>query len=353
MFKKIIASLLVVFLLLGCTACTEPKPAKKKKATSSEAVSSVVTETETESNFIINPLTGLETLPRDKNNLRPVAIMIDNDTNAQTYAQSGISMADIVYETETEGGITRLMAVFQDIESAPQVGDIRSARYVYVDLAMGHNAIYVHHGKDPDYCAPHLNDLDNFEIGESTGAWRQTYGNVFSWQTLFSSGEKIAENLKKHKWKMTQDISKPWQVFASADQTITLSGGTANKLTAAFNSSYKTFFTYDATSGKYIKTSNKCDNKDRNSNAKYVFENVFILQTDMSYYGDQKYRRDIDLTGGEGYYAVNGTYEKIKWKKGNDSDPLVFTKMDGTPLTLSAGNTWVCFIKKEAAITIE
>ena len=347
MFKKFLALLLAVLLLFSLAACTKEVPVKTPSdVNSSESEPQI-------SPYIVNPLTGIEDLPREKNNLRPVAIMIDNDSNAQRYAQSGISEADIVYETETEGGITRLMAVFQDIESAPQIGDIRSARYVYVDLAMGHNAIYVHHGKDPDYCAPHLKDLDNFEIGENSGAWRKTYGDVFSWQTLFSSGEKIAENLKKKKWKMTQDENKPWQTFAAADETITLTGGAANKLTAAFNSSYKTYFTYDASLGKYIKTSNKVENKDRNSDAKYVFENVFILQTDMSYYGNQKYRRDIDLSSGVGYYAVNGTYEKIKWKKGKDSDPLVFTKEDGTPLTLSAGNTWVCFIKKEATITVE
>lgn len=346
MLKKVFAIVLVAVLVFSFTGCTSKKPEKPNK----DDVSSVVS---VENPYIINPLTGVENLPKEKANLRPVAIMIDNDSNAQKYAQSGISTADIVYETETEGGITRLMAVFQDIESAPQLGDIRSARYVYVDLAMGHNAIYVHHGKDPDFCKPHLADLDNFEIGESTGAWRHTYGDVFGWQTLFSSGEKIKANLEKKNWKMTQDKNDPWQTFAKADANITLADGTANKLTAAFNSSYKTHFTYDAELGKYIKTSNKCENKDRNSGAKYVFENVFILQTKMSYYGNQRYRRDIDLSEGVGYYAVNGTYEKINWKKGKDSDPIVFTKMDGTPLTLSAGNTWVCFIKKEAAITIE
>ncbi len=346
MFKKFFSLLLVALMLFSVAACKKDMPVD----TSSDDASPVVSQNNP---FIVNPLTGVEDLPREKDNLRPVAIMIDNDANAQRYAQSGVSEADIVYETETEGGITRLMAVFQDIESAPQLGDIRSARYVYVDLAMGHNAIYIHHGKDPDFCAPHLADLDNFEIGESTGAWRHTYGDVFSWQTLFSSGQKIAENLKKKNWQMTQKENKPWQTFAAQDETITLTGGAANKLTAAFNSSYKTYFTYDAETGKYIKKSNKFENKDRNSNAKYAFENVFILQTRMSYYGNQEYRRDIDLSSGVGYYAVNGTYEKINWKKGKDSDPLVFTKQDGTPLTLSAGNTWVCFIKKEAEITIE
>ncbi len=352
MFKKILSACLVLVLCLGLVACGDAAPTGTPSANGAgNHVSSPVTPNNN-SNFAVNPLTGVQNLAKDKANLRPIAIMIDNDTNAQSYAQSGISKADIVYETETEGGITRLMAVFKDISSAPQLGDIRSARYVYVDLAMGHNAIYVHHGKDPDYCAPHLNDLDNFEIGEKTGAWRQTYGNVYSWQTLFSTGTKINENLRKLNWKMTESNSPLWQTFAAPDKSISLSS-TANKITAGFNSSYKSYFTYDKATGNYIKTSNKCTNKDRNDGSKYEFKNVFILQTKMSYYGNQKYRRDIDLTGGEGYYAVNGTYEKIKWKKGNDSDPLVITKTDGTEIEINAGNSWVCFVKIGGDIIFE
>ena len=80
--------------------------------------------------------------------------MINNISVAQS-VQTGLSKADIVYETEVEGGITRLLAVFQDITAAEKIGTIRSARYPYVDLAMGHNAIYVHCGQDGTYCEPH------------------------------------------------------------------------------------------------------------------------------------------------------------------------------------------------------
>lgn len=73
--------------------------------------------------------------------------MINNISTAQP-VQTGLNKADIIYETEVEGGITRLMAVFQDITTAEKIGTIRSARYPYVDLAMGHNAIFIHCGQD-------------------------------------------------------------------------------------------------------------------------------------------------------------------------------------------------------------
>ena len=52
---------------------------------------------------------------------RPVAIMINNIEEA-TPQQCGTSQADILYEAVVEGGITRLMAVFQDTSKIERVG---------------------------------------------------------------------------------------------------------------------------------------------------------------------------------------------------------------------------------------
>lgn len=55
------------------------------------------------------PLTGL---PVDKPaSARPLAVMINNAPTARP--QSGLSQADIVYEVLAEGGITRLIGIFQ------------------------------------------------------------------------------------------------------------------------------------------------------------------------------------------------------------------------------------------------
>ncbi|GIT77346.1 MAG: hypothetical protein Ct9H300mP31_18770 [Acidimicrobiaceae bacterium] len=54
-----------------------------------------------------------------------LAVKIDNVTRA--HPQSGVNQADVVYEELVEGGVTRLVAVFQST-SAETVGPIRSAR---------------------------------------------------------------------------------------------------------------------------------------------------------------------------------------------------------------------------------
>ena len=75
--------------------------------------------------------------------MRPYTVMLNNIEYA--YPQSGTSEAGIIYEILAEGGITRLMGVFDDITS-DRVGSCRSARHYYVDFSEEYDAIYVHFG---------------------------------------------------------------------------------------------------------------------------------------------------------------------------------------------------------------
>lgn len=348
MLKKCL-SLIMCFCICFCFAACKSNESTKTE----NEQPSVENQLETDNvQYAVNPLTGEMNLNPDKVNYRPVSVMIDNDSVAQKNAQSGVPYADVVFETEVEGGITRLMAIFSDISKAPQIGDVRSARVVFVDIAMGFNAIYCHHGRDEINCGPHMTALgiDNFVIGENNCGWRKTYGSSTNWQNLYTTGEKLAESLAANNWKLTQTKTELWQNFA--DNVLALSGGAANKATVVFSGSATSYFNYDTATGKYIKTSAQAQNKNLTDNAQYAFKNVFILKTSMSYYSNMKSRK-IDLNSGTGYYLVNGTYEKIKWSKGNSSSNFKFTKEDGTELTVAAGNSWVCIAKTDAGISFE
>ena len=83
----------------------------------------------------------------DLANARPVAIMLNNLKKA--LPQLGVSQADLIYELPAEGGITRMMAVFQSVEGVGDLGSVRSARDYYVSLARGHDAVFLHAGGSP------------------------------------------------------------------------------------------------------------------------------------------------------------------------------------------------------------
>ena len=79
------------------------------------------------------PLTGLRVDDADVLARPAFAVKIDNIDAARP--QTGIVEADLVYEELVEGGLTRLLAVYQS-EDPPLVGPVRSARSTDVPLLM-------------------------------------------------------------------------------------------------------------------------------------------------------------------------------------------------------------------------
>ena len=79
-----------------------------------------------------------------ESNSRPYAVVINNYP-AAVKAQTGLNEAYIVYEFPIEGGITRSLALFKDVEDV-KLGTVRSARKDYIDYVLENDAIFVHFG---------------------------------------------------------------------------------------------------------------------------------------------------------------------------------------------------------------
>ncbi len=120
-------------------------------------------------------LNGVQ-IARGSDHHRIAAVMIDNYPY-DARPQSGLHDADIVYEVEAEGGITRYMALY--LEKTPaKIGPVRSARLYFVDLARPYDPLYAHAGENDDVWGP-LKDLrdDGFAdmdqiVGTPEAFWR-------------------------------------------------------------------------------------------------------------------------------------------------------------------------------------
>ncbi len=89
----------------------------------------------------INPLTGLEVSDPSRLDRRPIAVKVVNYPR-YVRPQSGLSMADIVYEYYLEGGITRFIALYYG-NDAEKVGPIRSGRFFDEHIFTMYEAIFV------------------------------------------------------------------------------------------------------------------------------------------------------------------------------------------------------------------
>ncbi len=335
MFKKILAASFAV-LMIFAAGCNQNVVYDDLSDYESEAP--VVENTP---DLSVNPLTGVAELEDSaKAKQRPVAIMVNNVDVAQS-RQTGLSDADIIYETEVEGGITRLMAVYQDIADLDKIGTVRSARYPYVDLALGHNAVYVHCGQDPTYCAPHLNDIDHLSIDTNSKGAKRIANGLKSEHTLYALAGDLWESINE-KFDTSVSSVAPWVNFT--DKALTLDGGAATSVSVPFPAA-TTNFTYDATSGLYTRLSGGTVLSDYYTGETTQVKNVFILLTSISNYPDGKHRK-VALESGDGYYITNGTVQFIKWSKGSATNGFTFTDTNGAKIEVSAGNSWVCIANK-------
>lgn len=130
----------------------------EKKILPSGGILTTTSGTSNQAHFIIDPsvprtevcpLNGLMYTKQEKevwDTRRPLAAMIENHVEARP--QSGLSLADIVYESVVEGGITRFMGVFycgiasRNLTLAP----VRSARTFYLPWVLEYDALYNHVG---------------------------------------------------------------------------------------------------------------------------------------------------------------------------------------------------------------
>ncbi|HBB60103.1 MAG TPA: DUF3048 domain-containing protein, partial [Lachnospiraceae bacterium] len=94
-------------------------------------------------------------VPAEIGDRRPVAIMLNNIDDAMP--MSGVSAADIMYECVVEGGLTRMMGVFENYDDQEKIGSVRSCRNYFVYFALELDSIYCHYGQSA-YALPLLEE---------------------------------------------------------------------------------------------------------------------------------------------------------------------------------------------------
>ena len=310
-----------------------------------------------------NPLTGLP-LQEEYVGRRPVAIMLNN--LKQALPQLGVSDADIIYECLAEGGITRMLGVYQDPSQAGTIGSIRSSRTYYLELALGHDAVYIHAGGSPDaydkikaWGVTALDGVNGPYCGSSPGSnlmWRDAgrRRSLGYEHSVITTGETIVQKFDSYSFR--KDHPEGYDPGLHFAEDGTPSGGRpAETITVPFSNVKTGVFTYDDANGRYLIEEYGAPYVDGNTGAQVGVTNVLILKTRCSgIAGDNKGRITVDLTsGGTGYFACGGQLIEICWSKDGRNSPLRYTAPDGTPITLGRGSSYVNIVPLDCAVQIQ
>ena len=161
-FSLSLAAALMISLLSGCSSKSPVPGGDAASGADSSVVSANASSEARGADQNYNPLTGEFNLKDRAVGKRPISVMVNNIKKA--WPQNGLNAADICYEMVTEGGITRIMAVFSDVASVPKVGSVRSARHQFTDCSIPLNTIFVHiGGSEPGYAALSERKIDHID----------------------------------------------------------------------------------------------------------------------------------------------------------------------------------------------
>ena len=281
---------------------------------------------------------------------RATAVVLNN--HRQCLPQHGISDADVVFEMETEGGITRLLAIFSDVEGIEAIGPIRSARTFLNNLAVAYGATLIHCGGSKEGKLGHY--ASNGEAIENWAHLDELYNTQYffrdqnrlssgysSEHTLFTSGQLLLQSFSEKGLSAPNSQSTNYGLSFGFGPT----GEAAGSVTVTFSGGKTTTMEYNSETGKYGFYQYGFLQTDGNTQEAVTFSNVLLLKT-KHWMGPSAtdLRSFYDLIGsGSGYCATGGQLIAIRWSRETLEGPLTFTLEDGTPLKLSPGSTYIAF----------
>ena len=353
-------SLLLAVALLAVAACGSPHPATTLKASTSPTVGSssapAATPTPTPA-----PLTT------------PLLVQVENLYVARP--QSGLSSANIVYEYQTEGGITRFTGIWYSLPPAADlVGPVRSARPVDLRLLQIYDGVLLYSGAS-NYTLAQLNSSDlrqyspDDAVVGSTVLYRVSSASAppslqGAPHNLYSNGAELASFEQKigmgpvayHLWSRTPVTSLP-------------AGGTAaTSFQVPISPAEAPIFTYDTTSGAYQRSEPATSYPgtgtldDANTKAPWETPNVAILQVPViTVTADNEDSSNVPWVdgldfgigpnaSGTGQLAVGGQLYTITWTQGA-SGPPQFTLANGQPAPIAPGQVMIELVAQGVTVT--
>lgn len=271
-------------------------------------------------------------------NTRNIAVMINNIKKVWGY-QSGLQDAHIIYEIITEGGITRLMAIYKDKDTS-RIGSVRSARIYYLDYVLENDAIYVHVGGSKEA----LSDINTLGISDLNAQtiFRDKTLDLATEHTAFTSMELINEKITSRKMRSTTEQDNLLNYSIEELDLSTKEGAIkADSIYISYSGVKSTSYEYDEENKVYKRYQNDIAHIDYVTGEQYTAKNIITYQVVNRSY-DSYGRQELDNLGnGNGYFISNGYAVPITWEKKTRSSQTIYRYLDGEEIIVNDGNTYI------------
>lgn len=314
----------------------------------------------------INPLTGLPYPNEEAQNRRNLIVKISNFPPI-VRPQHGLNQADIIYEYEAEGGVTRFAAIFRS--NAPErVGSVRSGRLLDIDLATMYHALLAYSGTSEP--------IQNLFLSEGFFEFQllsPSVGHNCADDGFCRDDEKLAAGVPREHtlfgntqlmWERAtrQGSNNPWKAFGFAfDEEPDANGRPANDVYVEWFGQADARWQYDPETGRYLRYSDGVPHMDAADGEQLWADNIIIIQVpherrpDLFPPGATYESLDIQLDDqGAAYVVRDGVFYQGFWRRQNENRGRALQLIYGNnvPIQLKPGRTWVEVVRGLGQATI-
>jgi len=336
------AATLAVGLALTTAACGGGGSTKQPSSTPATTASTpaAVSSSPAPARPAVNPLTGGKV---SKNGV--VAVKIDDTGNGRP--QRNIDKADVVYIEEVEGGLTRLLAVFNS--SLPTVEAVRSTRAADPEILAQYGPIaYVASGgsKNP------LSVLDNSPLKTSIGdRGGPGISRDSSRYAPYNETANLATVAKALKAPRAKSVGFSW-----SSSTASLAGTPSVTRIRTVVGGTQVEFRYEAKTHRYYRYIDGTLQKTAAGTPISTTNVIVQFCRVVPYYKD----RDVlgnpnafTYTVGKGSVAVFRDGHRVSgtWTRAKAANPTTFRTTSGKAIPLRPGNVWVVLTKNGNKVT--
>ncbi len=314
-----------------------------------------------------DPLTG----QAKSGNGRIIAVMVNNICNSarqNARPQRGLSSASIVIESRVEGSISRLCALYSNVDAIPEVGPLRSGRDQFLQLVMPWKALYYHDGESI-FCTQYINqwNYSGLNIGGKSYfntpthphvAHRDPRDGVVAYEhTEFTSGPEIRQAAQNAGIGLTYDYDTtffPFTDYRTGEIELLEGCQAARSVTVRHSAKYQSAFSYSAADKVYrmqmysARTGAFENAVDELNGQQLVFENLLVCFAPIAAYaGDSGDVQEVQyIAGGPAYLFTRGRVRVCQWSKQVPDLPLEVTD-NGQPVTFNRGRTYLAIVDED------
>jgi hypothetical protein len=285
------------------------------------------------------PLTGL---PIDEIPQRPALVVKIDNAEGLARPQAGLNEADIVYEERVEGGVTRFAAVFHSVDAAA-VGPVRSGRTTDIGIVGNlQRPLYAFSGAN-NVALGQLRRANLVDVGydAATDAY-QRRDDRRAPDNLFTSTQAL--------WAFTPDewtLPIPLFAFRQKGEALPAAATEVQGVDVGFTGAASVPVTYrwDAARGGWVRTQSGTPHVDEKG-APIAPHNLIIQYVNYVNTGQ------VDVAGtpvpeaelygfGTGLLLTSGHAVEIQWGRDGEGDLTTYETLDGEPVKLTPGRTWI------------